>query len=70
MKGSEFLRKVQRYAKSAGLECGWDPVHGKGSHGTVYVGSGRTILRDLKKELAPGLVRSMCRDLGIDPRQL
>ena len=69
MKGSEFLRKVQRFAKAAGLECRWDATHGKGSHGTLHLGSRATTLKDLTKEIGPGLLRGMCRRLGIEPKQ-
>ncbi len=46
------------------------PAKGKGSHGTLYVGSASTTVKDRKKELGLGLLRAMCRDLGIDPREL
>jgi mRNA interferase HicA len=69
-KGSEFLRKVQRLAKSDGVVCHFSGDRGKGSHGTLYYGSGLTTLKDRKKEIGPGLLRSMCNDLGIDPRDL
>jgi predicted RNA binding protein YcfA (HicA-like mRNA interferase family) len=36
-----------------------------GSHGTLYVGGRFTIVKDLKKELGPGLLADMCRQLGI-----
>jgi len=29
-----------------------------------------TVVKDLKKEIGPGLFRSMCSDLKIDPRSL
>jgi mRNA interferase HicA len=70
VKGSEFLRKAKRLAVRNGLIFRWVPAHGKGSHGTLCLGSQSTVVKDLKKELGPGLLRSMCRDLGIDVRQL
>jgi mRNA interferase HicA len=70
MKAGEFLRKLKRYADRHQLSYRWVPARGQGSHGTVYVGNGMTVVKDLKKELGPGLLRSMCRDLGIDPREL
>ena len=70
MKGSEFLRKLQRIAKESGLEYRWNAAHGKGSHGTVHVGSHSTTVKDLKKEIGAGLLRSMCRSLEIDPNKL
>jgi mRNA interferase HicA len=69
-KGSEFLKKVQKVAKSKGLRYSFVPAKGKGSHGTLYVGQAFTTVKDRKKELGSGLLRSMCRDLGIDPNEL
>jgi mRNA interferase HicA len=70
MKGSEFLRKVQRLARRRGVRFQYDPGLGKGSHGRVWVATGSTTLKDPKKELGTGLLRTMCHDLGIDPRDL
>ena len=70
MKGSEFLLKAKRYAATRQLSHRWAPARGAGSHGTVYIGEQMTVVKDLKKELGPGLFRAMCRDLGIDPREL
>jgi len=43
---------------------------GRGSHRIVYFGTQRTTVKDLKEELGRGLLRKMCNDLGIDPRDL
>jgi len=43
----------------------WDPERGAGSHGTVYIGDRLAVVKDLKKELGPGLLTDMCRQLGI-----
>jgi mRNA interferase HicA len=70
VKASEFLRKVKRIAREEGRDFRWDPSLGKGSHGTVHVGQHSTTLKDLQKELGPGLLRSMCKDLQIDIQKL
>jgi mRNA interferase HicA len=57
-------------AKKNGVACHFSADRGKGSHGTLYYGSGLTTVKDRKKEIAPGLLSSMCRDLDIDPRDL
>jgi predicted RNA binding protein YcfA (HicA-like mRNA interferase family) len=36
-----------------------------GSHGTLYLGDRLTVVKDLKKELGPGLLSDMCKQLGI-----
>jgi len=40
------------------------------SHGRVYFGGRFTAIKDRRKELPKGLLRAMCRQLGIDPRDL
>jgi predicted RNA binding protein YcfA (HicA-like mRNA interferase family) len=45
-------------------------ARGKGSHGRVYLGSAFTTVKNPKKEIGPGLLLRMCRDLGINPREL
>jgi mRNA interferase HicA len=65
MKGGEFLHKVKTVAKRKDLAYRWDPQRGVGSHGTVYLGDRFTVVKDLKKELGPGLLADMCKQLGI-----
>jgi len=43
---------------------------GKGSHRTVYLGDRFAVLKDPRKEIGRGLLRAMCRQLGIDERDL
>jgi len=52
-------------AKDRKIQLSYEPAHGKGSHGTVFFGAASTTLKDPKKEIGPGLLSSMCRDLGI-----
>ena len=68
--GREFLRKLNRLAKARKVAVAYDPGHGKGSHGRVSLGSVFTALKDLKQEIGVGLLRKMCRDLGIKPTDL
>jgi len=70
MKGSEFLRAVKAYARKKGINCRWAPQRGSGSHGTLYLGSGLTVVKDLKKELGPGLLAAMCKQIGIRKEDL
>ena len=70
MKGSEFLRKVKSIAKRNKLVYRWSPERGIGSHGTVYLGERLTVVKDLKKELGPGLLADMCKQLGIRKEDL
>jgi len=52
------------------LAYGWSPERGVGSHGTLYLGGRFTIVKDLKKELGPGLLADMCKQLGIRKEDL
>jgi hypothetical protein len=70
MKGGEFLRKVQKFARKKNVRCVFVPGRGKGSHGTPYYDSAFTVVKDRNNEIGPGLFRDMCRDLGIDHREL
>jgi predicted RNA binding protein YcfA (HicA-like mRNA interferase family) len=47
-----------------------DELKGKGSHAALSYGSRRTILKDRRKEIGPGLLRSMLLQLGLTPRDL
>ena len=70
VKGSEFLRKVKAVARRNKLTYRWVPERGSGSHGTVYVGAKLTVVKDLKKELGPGLLSDMLKQLGIRKEDL
>jgi mRNA interferase HicA len=65
MNGSEFLRRVKKLGKAKGVAVSFDTKQGKGSHGTLIYGSGRTTLKDRKKEIGQGLLSSMLDQLGI-----
>jgi mRNA interferase HicA len=64
------MRKVQRLSRRRELTFRWEPAHGKGSHGMMTLGGRSTTLKDLKKEVGPGLLKSMCTDPGITTKDL
>jgi len=70
MRGNEFIDLVKEFARRHGIQFGFDPRRGKGSHGTVWLGTRFTVLPDSRKELKKGTLSSMCRDLGIKPQDL
>ena len=70
VKGAEFLRKAKAAARRNKLAFRWAPERGSGSHGTLYLGEEFTIVKDLKKELGPGLLSDMCKQLGIRKENL
>ena len=70
MKGSEFLRRVKVLSKRKAIAVQWNPERGSGSHGTLYLGSRFTVVKDLTKEIGPGLLSAMCKQLGIRKEEL
>jgi predicted RNA binding protein YcfA (HicA-like mRNA interferase family) len=67
VRGSEFLRKARGAARLKRLAFKWVPSHGKGSHGTLYVGpKGKTTVQDLKREVPTGTLRAMIEQLGLE----
>ena len=63
MNGTDFVRRARRYARRTGKTFRFDPRHGKGSHGVLYVGDHRTIVK--RGELKPGTFRAMLKQLDI-----
>ena len=70
MRAGELLRRVKTIAKRNKLTYRWSPEGGAGSHGTVCLGERFAVVKDLKKELGPGLLADMCRQLGIRKEDL
>ena len=69
VRGSELLRKARRAARLKKLICNWVPSHGKGSHGTLYVGaSGKTTVQNLKREIPTGTLRAMIEQLELEAK--
>ena len=61
---------MKKLGRRNGVVVSFDPEHGDGSHGRVYYGTAFAALKDLKKELGHGLLHHICRELGIDEKQL
>ncbi len=70
MNGNELLRRLGRIAKARGVEVTVDRRQGKGSHATLRFSGKKTTLKDLKKEIGPGLLRAVLNDIGLTPRDL
>jgi mRNA interferase HicA len=70
VRGAEFQRQMKAAARRRKSTYPWVPERGGGSHGTLYVGTRFTIVNDLKKELGPGLLSDMCKQLGIRKEDL
>ena len=59
MKGSEFLKSIQKLAKEKSVACSWHPDMDKGSHGVLKYGD--TTVRNLKDELKTGTYHGMLK---------
>ena len=70
MNGAEFIRRIEALAKRRGTAVGLDKRHGKGSHATLYYGGRKTTVKDRKKEIGPGLLSAMLRQLGLSKEDL
>jgi len=68
--GNELLRRLGRLAKAHRVEVTVDRRQGKGSHATLRFAGRKTTLKDLKKEIGPGLLRALLHDIGLTPRDL
>ena len=70
MNGNEFLKKLKKLGKQSNIAVRFETKRGKGSHGTLYYGQYKTILKDRKKEIGPGLLNKMITDLGLDKNDI
>ena len=66
MNGTEFIRRAKRYTRKAGQVCRFEPGRGKGSHGMLYVGSQRTVVK--RGEISKGMLTAMLKQLQIEKR--
>ena len=70
VKAAEFVRKVRRLGQARGIPVRFIAHRGKGSHGTLYYGSARAIVQDLKRELPTGTLHAMAKQLGLTMEDL
>ncbi len=66
MKGREFVDRVFELGAERAVSVRLDTKRGKGSHVTLYYGTRKTVVKDRRKELAPGLLSAMIRQLGLE----
>ena len=65
MKGREFIDRVSKIGRERSVPVRIDTKRGKGSHITIYYGPRKTVVKDRRKELPPGLLSAMARRLGL-----
>ena len=66
MNGTEFIRRAKRYARKTGQECRFESGRGKGSHGILYVGNQRTVVK--RGKISKGMLTAMLKQLQIEKR--
>jgi len=67
MTGREFIERVFRLAAERGVPVRLELKRGKGSHALLFYGHRKTVVKDRRKELGPGLLAVMIRQLGLEP---
>ena len=70
MNGNELLKKLKKLGKQRNIAVRFETKRGKGSHGTLYYSRYKTILKDRKKEIGPGLLSKILAELGLDKNDI
>ena len=66
MNGNELIKRL----KQLGYTPVFESKRGKGSHGTLTIGNKKTILKDRRKEIGPGLLNQILKNLGISKNDI
>lgn len=70
MNGNELLKKLRKYAKANSTEVRFVSGQGKGSHGRIYLGPRYATIKDRKKDISPGLLLAMLKQLGLTKQDI
>ena len=70
MKGRQFIDRVAEIGRKRAVPVRIDMKRGKGSHLMLHYGDRKTIVKDRRKELGPGLLAAMLRQLGLTDRDV
>lgn len=68
MNGRQFIRAVVKLGRKSGIAVRLVSHRGKGGHQTLYYGGALTVVKT--GEIGTGLLHAMCKQLGIDPKEL
>lgn len=68
--GQEFIERVSALGRRSSVPVRLDAKRGKGSHVILYYGDRKTVVKDRRKDIGPGLLAAMTRQLGLDPGDL
>ena len=67
VRGRDFIQRVTELGRERNVTVRVDAKRGKGSHVTLYYGDRKTVVKDRRKEVGPGLQSAMIRQLGLVP---
>ncbi len=70
MNGKEFIDRVTALGRRRDVPVRVDAKRGRGSHVMLYYGDRKTVVKDRRKDIGPGLQSAMTRQLGLDPADL
>ena len=70
MNGKAFIDRVAALGRDRNVPVRVDAKRGKGSHVLLYYGDRKTVVKDRRKDIGPGLLAAMARQLGLDPADL
>ena len=65
VKGRDFIERVRNIGRARGVPVHVDTTRGRGSHVTLYYGQRFTVVKDRRKEIAPGLLSAMIGQLDL-----
>ena len=68
--GKEFIERVTTLGRRRGVQVRVDAKRGKGSHVMLYYGDRKTVVKDRRKDIGPGLLAAMIRQLELEPGDL
>ena len=70
VRGRDFIQRVTELGRERKVQVRVDAKRGKGSHVTLYYGDRKTVVKNRRKEVGPGLQSAMIRQLGLEPSDL
>ena len=62
-----FVKRVAELGRERQVPVRLDAKWGKGSHSILYYGDRKTVMKDQNKDIGPGLLSAMIRQLDLDP---
>ena len=68
--GKEFIDRVVALGRDRNVPVRVDVKRGKGSHVMLYYGDRKTVVKDRRKDIGPGVLSAMARQLELDPADL